>query len=207
MLNLSKVEIEDRVFDRKSLLLVQHRSSGRFSNQEVPAMRFGSLLLTALSAMIAVSTTSGSAQACCCGWGGWGYRPAYYYPQPMYYGPSMSNMPSRPMPGMAPSQTKSVAVNIKDDKFDPGNITIQPGTAVRFTNNGKHIHTVTAGDGRWDSRDIPPGQTFTVIFMAPGTYKYHCRHHKGMEGTITVGQPGKGKGKATGASAIGEVYH
>ncbi len=129
-------------------------------------MRFGSLLLTALSAMIAVSTTSGSAQACCCGWGGWGYRPAYYYPQPMYYGPSMSNMPSRPMPGMAPSRTKSVAVNIKDDKFDPGNITIQPGTAVRFTNNGKHIHTVTAGDGRWDSRDIPPGQTFTVIFMA-----------------------------------------
>jgi plastocyanin len=54
-------------------------------------------------------------------------------------------------------------------------------------------HTVTSNDGKWDSGDIPHGASYEVLFVTPGTYKYHCKHHKGMEGTIVVGEPKKEK--------------
>jgi plastocyanin len=113
----------------------------------------------------------------------------------------MQYMPGQPMPGMQPRQA-SVTVNAKDDTFDPANVTIQPGQTVRFMNNGKHVHTVTSNDNKFDSGDIPPGRAFDVTFMSPGTYKYHCKHHKGMEGTITVQAAKSGGGG--GAAKVGE---
>jgi len=72
---------------------------------------------------------------------------------------------------------------------------------VRFVNNGQHVHTVTDRGGKFDSGDIPAGGNYTVTFQTSGTYKYHCKHHKGMEGTIVVGEAGKAPaaGAAKGA--------
>ncbi len=46
--------------------------------------------------------------------------------------------------------------------------------------------TTTSDTGLWNSGDLNQGQTFQYTFTAPGTYGYHCEHHNGMRGTITV---------------------
>ena len=47
-------------------------------------------------------------------------------------------------------------------------------------------HTVTSDDGLWDSGDVAPGQSYSLILDKPGTYGYHCMHHPYMIGTLVV---------------------
>jgi plastocyanin len=75
---------------------------------------------------------------------------------------------------------------ITDGTFEPATLTIKPGTPVRWTNDGKDVHTVTAVKGEFDSGDVQPGREFTATFTKPGTFEYYCRHHKEMKGTIIV---------------------
>jgi len=183
-------------------------------------MRFGYLFaIVAVGALVVVSLSPDSAQACWFGHGGGrgyggyggysgGYAaPAPYYPGPgsyptappagAYYTPAPGGyvvpppvgIAPRPMP--APPNPAATSVSAKDDSFDPATLNVQVGTTVRWTNNGKHPHTVTSNDGKWDSGDLAPGASYTVTFMTAGTYRYHCKHHKQMEGTIIVGEPGK----------------
>jgi len=178
-------------------------------------MRFRYTTAAALGLLALIVIALPTASACPWGGGGYGgpaygpayapaygpaYGPAYYpgpqmgYGPPMYYGPGAQppqllpggmppTVPVRPMPG--PTVTAS------DDKFEPATLNVQPGSTVRFVNNGQHVHTVTDHGGKFDSGDIQPGGNYTVTFQTPGTYKYHCKHHKGMEGTIVVGEAGK----------------
>jgi len=168
-------------------------------------------------ALIAIALPRASA---CPWWGGGysgpaygpGYGPAYYPPATTYYAPPMYYAPGPAQPQMVPGgmvptipvrPMPGPTVTASDDKFEPTSLTVQPGTNVRFVNNGQHVHTVTDRDGRFDSGDIPAGGNFTVTFRTPGTYKYYCKHHKGMEGTITVGQAGKAP---AGGAAKGPAY-
>jgi plastocyanin len=102
---------------------------------------------------------------------------------PAYYPPPSYMRPVRPV----------VEVGAYDKVgFKPKDITVAPGTTVRWVNQGKHPHTVTANDGRWDSGDIPPGGSYAATFQQPGTYYYYCRHHTNerMQGAIVVGAGG-----------------
>jgi len=85
------------------------------------------------------------------------------------------------------TDSATVTVDIQDNAFRPERISVRPGATVRWVNDGQHAHTVTAQDGRWDSGDIAPGASYSQTFRSPGTYDYYCRHHKGMKGTVVVG--------------------
>jgi plastocyanin len=77
-------------------------------------------------------------------------------------------------------------VRLSDNYFSPSILWVQAGTKVRFTNDGKHTHTVTC-DTIWESGEMKRGDSFSLIFTRAGTYYYYCRHHtKWMRGTITV---------------------
>jgi len=140
------------------------------------------------------------------------YQPTFvYYRQPYYascqprgyYAPPMYNQPS-----YGPSQagpTTTIRIGAYDNYFEPKSVQVQPGTTVRWVNYGRHVHTVTSSDGRWDSGDIPAGATYSATFQHPGTYYYYCRHHTRdkMQGTIVVGKgsrsgPGYGGSGSTG---------
>ena len=126
------------------------------------------------------------------------YGQSYYCP-PMYYQPRVYYAP----PGYSAARpTTTASVGAYDDYFQPKTINVQPGTTVRWVNYGKHTHTVTSKDGRWDSGDIPPGASYTVTFRTPGTYYYYCRHHtkEKMEGTIVVGASTPGTSGGYGGS-------
>jgi plastocyanin len=99
--------------------------------------------------------------------------------------------------------SKVVALNLR---FAPADITVTAGTTVRWVNGEAIGHTVTSGswgdvnkstglrgtetaDGMYDHSLSPKGQdgdTFEFTFTKPGTYKYFCKPHLTMYGTITV---------------------
>jgi plastocyanin len=90
------------------------------------------------------------------------------------------------MPAGGARAQEAVSVSIHDFTFDPGTITIQPGTTVTWTNNDSATHTATADDGSFDSGNLATGQSFSMTFDTPGTYTYHCAIHPNMTATIVV---------------------
>ncbi len=75
--------------------------------------------------------------------------------------------------------------------YQPASLTVIIGVnnTVIFANLDSTIHTVTAGDGSFDSGDIQAGGIWTRTFATAGTFAYHCKYHTWMSGTITVKSP------------------
>lgn len=94
--------------------------------------------------------------------------------------------------------------------FEPGEITVEPGTTVRWVHTHDVFHTVTStdsldqkkGNGEFDESMSSEGDTFEVTFDEPGTYHYFCQPHSDfMFGTVVV------EGEAsTDAPFPGAVY-
>jgi plastocyanin len=99
-----------------------------------------------------------------------------------------------------PSSATATVVMTKLLSFGPQKLTVAAGTTVTWRVGDGIDHTVTTGsftvggdglrtaenpDGTIDApltKDRPVSHTFT----APGTYRYYCSIHKGMNGTIDV---------------------
>lgn len=88
--------------------------------------------------------------------------------------------------GALTSAQQPAAVRIADFSFSPKDITVQAGTTVTWTNEGRAPHTVTADKGAFDSKRMSPGATFSFTFDTPGVYDYHCDIHPSMTGKVTV---------------------
>ncbi|MGQ0561616.1 MAG: cupredoxin domain-containing protein [Gemmatimonadota bacterium] len=79
-------------------------------------------------------------------------------------------------------------------QFQPATVEIEPGTTVRWVNDGAIFHTVTPDNrqqpGVWARRGLTAaGETFSHTFTTSGqTYSYHCEPHEslGMRGTVRV---------------------
>ena len=125
------------------------------------------------------------------------YRPYYYpmyqtaYPMSSYSQPYSSPQYSSPSysSSYGTSSYGTTMIGAYDNYFQPGTLRVAPGTTVQWVNRGRHMHTVTASDGSWDSGDLAPGAVFARTFDRPGTYSIYCRHHakEGMVATVIVG--------------------
>ncbi len=96
-----------------------------------------------------------------------------------------------PVPIAAPTQTADPSVEIVDYGYSPGQITINVGATVTWTNDGSDGHDV-AGDGPggiWRSGPLAPMQRYARTFDLPGTYDYACSFHPEMRGRVVVVQP------------------
>ncbi len=80
----------------------------------------------------------------------------------------------------------SAEVAIKNFKFVPPSLTVEPGTAVTWVNNDEEPHNVVSPDRVFRSKAIDGGEKFTAVFDKPGTYKYICAVHPQMRGEIIV---------------------
>jgi plastocyanin len=81
-------------------------------------------------------------------------------------------------------------VTIKNFAYSPKEIEIQRGGTVVWTNEDNIAHTVTADAGEFDSGDIVSGDPpFEYTFESAGEVAYHCEHHVGMKGKVTVTAP------------------
>lgn len=103
----------------------------------------------------------------------------------------------------------TVEVQVLDNSYRPIDLVIEAGTEVSFVNKGRNEHNIlpdaVANDAELEellatdasatswgvaSTDLPPGATFTHVFLEPGTYAYYCSIHgvagKGMYGVVIV---------------------
>jgi plastocyanin len=75
-------------------------------------------------------------------------------------------------------------------KPDAVTVVIGVNNSVTWTNDDSAAHTATstsAPNGScFDSGNMGSGASYTYTFTVPGTYKYDCRYHSWMTGTIVV---------------------
>ena len=81
---------------------------------------------------------------------------------------------------------KDHTIRMKDKKYVPDSLTIKAGDTVTWQNDDDHDHTVIADDKSFKSGNINPDDTFEYTFKKTGTFKYSCKYHPRMKGTITV---------------------
>ena len=103
-----------------------------------------------------------------------------------------------------PKQEKTIQINILSGSSDRGNInyysldtvTITPGTIIVWKNNDSVPHTIMSGiasfshgkpftpDGKIDSGDIAPGQTFKATINDLGITRFFDSKYSWMDGVI-----------------------
>lgn len=96
--------------------------------------------------------------------------------------------PQEPAP-VAPGEASpgTVAASIGDGAYEPALVTVSPGTSVVWTNEGARTHSVVSDDGGFSGSGLlDPTQAFTFTFQVPGEYRYHCRYHPELTGTVVV---------------------
>ena len=69
--------------------------------------------------------------------------------------------------------------------FHPGEITINRGEAVTFTNKDEFIHQVYVA-GLFDSDEKAPGQNLSESFPDSGTFEVRCHIHPKMKLVVHV---------------------
>ena len=76
----------------------------------------------------------------------------------------------------------------KGRAFHPGEVTINRGESLVFTNADEFIHQIYAqGSGfSFDSDEKNPGENITETFTAPGTFEVHCHIHPKMKLVVHV---------------------
>jgi plastocyanin len=87
--------------------------------------------------------------------------------------------------------TMQSPVDIRIFGFTPGQLEVNAGTTVTWTNHDEITHTVTSGtpdtrDGHFRQRLEGKGRAVTVVFKERGVYPYFCERHPSMRGEIRV---------------------
>lgn len=93
--------------------------------------------------------------------------------------------------GTEPTPTTTMEVHLTSGlQFTPADLTIEPGTTVRWVNDASIFHTITPdGHSEWERATMTTaGDDFTHTFEAEGEFPYYCEPHlsQGMTGTVTV---------------------
>jgi plastocyanin len=72
--------------------------------------------------------------------------------------------------------------------FHPGEITLNRGESLTFTNNHEFIHQiyVDGKDFSFDTDERNPGQFITESFPTAGTFEVHCHIHPKMKLVVHV---------------------
>jgi plastocyanin len=90
-----------------------------------------------------------------------------------------------------PPRTTASEVQIKvaPCAFAPTVTTVAMGSTVTFFSGPDYTHLITGANAEWGSRDVElkPGQEVSYRFDKAGVYPYACALHRGMSGTIIVG--------------------
>ena len=86
----------------------------------------------------------------------------------------------------------SRGVAIRDFAYSPRTVEIRAGDTVTWTNRDSVEHTATARNGSFDTGLLADGESASIRFRVPGTYRYICTPHPDMTGTVVVRSAGTG---------------
>lgn len=91
-------------------------------------------------------------------------------------------------PEVVPSATgveAAVTVRVIDNRYEPAEVEIEAGQAVRWVFEGSMEHDVVADDGSFVSELQTTGE-YIHVFVEAGEFAYDCSIHPEMTGKITV---------------------
>ncbi len=91
-------------------------------------------------------------------------------------------------PDVVPSATgveAVVTVHVIDNRYEPAEVEIEAGQAVRWVFEGVMEHDVVATDGSFVSELVTSGE-YIHVFEDAGTFAYDCSIHPEMTGVVTV---------------------
>ena len=91
-----------------------------------------------------------------------------------------------PLVTPAPGGPAAGTVRIVQFAFVPASLDVAVGSRVSWTNDDPTPHTVTADGGAFDSKQLDPGASFSMVLDTPGTYPFHCEIHPTMVGALQV---------------------
>jgi len=91
--------------------------------------------------------------------------------------------------------TRTIEVGIQDYRFEPADLRIEVGTAVKWVNFEKRTsHSVLfTGKDSVESERMFPGEFWERLFDKPGIYLYTCGPHPEMQGRIEVIERARGE--------------
>ena len=78
-----------------------------------------------------------------------------------------------------------IVVKAIDNAYEPAEVTVKRGQAIRWDFLGTQEHDVVAEDGSFVSELITEG-SFTHVFDEAGEFPYLCSIHPEMTGLVTV---------------------
>ncbi|WP_336659130.1 cupredoxin domain-containing protein [Leucobacter sp. USHLN153] len=79
----------------------------------------------------------------------------------------------------------AVTVTVSDNQYDPAEVEIAPGEAVRWEFVGPNEHDVVANDRSFVS-ELQTEGTYTHVFDEAGDFDYICSIHPEMRGIVHV---------------------
>jgi plastocyanin len=91
-------------------------------------------------------------------------------------------------PPLVPSATGAdpvVTVTVVDNRYEPAEVEIEAGQAVRWVFQGAMEHDVVAEDGSFVSELLTSGE-YVHVFEDAGEFPYDCSIHPEMTGRVTV---------------------
>jgi len=93
------------------------------------------------------------------------------------------------------SSTLRITLGTFAPYYSPNFVHIKIGTPISWENPTADLHTITH-DGckagarcAFDSGPLGPNGTFTLGYLPPGQYTYHCAFHPIMQGTLVIIEP------------------
>ena len=90
------------------------------------------------------------------------------------------------MPAFAADEAHTIVQKAR--AFHPGEITINRGESLTFTNEDDFIHQIysQASGFSFDSDEKNPGENISEIFTASGTFEVRCHIHPKMKLVVHV---------------------
>ncbi len=95
-------------------------------------------------------------------------------------------VPAQGGAGAAARAPVTHAVAIRQVTFTPATVASAPGDTIVWSNRDLVPHTVTARDGRFDSRNLPPDSTWRWVVSGPDSAAYSCTYHTTMHGVVRI---------------------
>ncbi len=88
----------------------------------------------------------------------------------------------------APStEAGTVAAGMAGFAFDPTQISGPVGSVIAWTNTDSAPHTATLeADASCTTKNLGKDETGAIVFTAAGTYRFFCKIHPDMKGTVTI---------------------
>ena len=82
-----------------------------------------------------------------------------------------------------------VEIRISKFKFEPAEVTVKPGTRIRWVNLDETPHTVLSAQGQEKviaSKAMDTDDKYELVISKEGDYSYFCTVHPFMTGVVHV---------------------